>query len=503
VIALVLLLAPFVDAFWARDLGTLRRELAENPSAERRLLFDDLLQLTTCNKLEKIDEPDPLRALVRVEEARRAAVHTIWDDVLRDDFFRKTVWNPSGSDLLTWPDEEERWPGEVLLVSPLRWSCAKAPAGSGALSLLTQQLIDGLPPEPAARIAYERAVLLWRKGSTEGAKAIDAARLDPALRPAARFLRLEAKLDPPEGWVDLAAEWSSLATMTRAAGELYRQGRHDDVVRLTESLDLPPDAQQADMVRFVLWVRALAFRALGRDSEVLATLARARALPGDSQGREAMRGLAMSVLARQAVDGTLLARFSGGAGLDSAWLELARRAMAAGNFSTAREAAQRLQQVPDPRWRAEGLALAGEIGWVAGEARVTQAAFDQLFSPGWHASERESRDLAAIELAHAMVLVEAESGGRRAELEAQLASLRDRLPAKDAAQVEALLASVRETPPDRGEQRLALGQIDVIRPPQPPPVPAVRLELPEPRSLLAIPAPDGTLLDWFETRGTP
>ena len=28
-IALVLLLAPFVDAFWARDLGTLRRELAE------------------------------------------------------------------------------------------------------------------------------------------------------------------------------------------------------------------------------------------------------------------------------------------------------------------------------------------------------------------------------------------------------------------------------------------------------------------------------------------
>jgi len=140
---------------------------------------------------------------------------------------------------------------------------------------------------------------------------------------------------------------------------------------------------------------------------------------------------------------------------------------------------------------------------VAGEVRTTQSAFDQLFSPGWRASERESRDLAAIQLAHAMVLVEAESGGRRAELEAQLALLRDRLPAKDAAQVEALLASLRETPPDRGEQRLALGQVDVIRAPQPPPVPAVQLELPEPRSLLAIPAPDGALHDWFETRGTP
>jgi len=503
VIGLVLVLAPFVDAFWARDLGSLQRELAENPSAEHRLLFDDLLRLTTCNKLEKIGEADPLRALVRVEEARRGAPQTLWVDVLREDFFRKTVWNPTGRDLLTWPDEEERWPGEVLLVPPLRWSCAKAPAGSGALMLLTPQLLGGLPPEPAARAAYERAVLLWRKGSTEGATAIDVARLDPALRPAARFLRLEAKIDPPEGYIALAAEWPSPATVTRAAGELFRQGRHDEVARLTEALELPQDAQQAGMARFVLWVRALALRALGRDAELLATLARAQAVPGDAQGREAMRGLAMSVLARQPADGDLLQRFSGGAGLDSAWLELARRAMAAGNLSTARAAAQRLQQVSDPRWRAEGLALAGEIGWLAGEVKATQSAFDQLFSPGWRATERDSRDLAAIQLAHAMVLVEAENGGRRAELEAQLSSLRDRLPARDAAQVEALLASVRETPPERGEQRLALGQVDVIRAPPPPPVPAVQLELPEPRSLLAVPAADGTLHDWFETRGAP
>ena len=35
-IGLLLLLAPFLDAFWARDLGALHRELLENPRAEQR-----------------------------------------------------------------------------------------------------------------------------------------------------------------------------------------------------------------------------------------------------------------------------------------------------------------------------------------------------------------------------------------------------------------------------------------------------------------------------------
>jgi len=168
VIALVLVLAPFVDAFWARDLGSLQRELVENPSAEHRLLFDDLLRLTTCNKLEKIGEADPLRALVRVEEARRGAPQTLWVDVLRDDFFRKTVWNPGGRDLLTWPDEEERWPGEVVLVPPLHWSCAKAPAGSGVLTLLTPQLLGRRNPPrgpptsgPCCSGARDRPKVRW------------------------------------------------------------------------------------------------------------------------------------------------------------------------------------------------------------------------------------------------------------------------------------------------------------------------------------------------------
>ena len=100
-----------------------------------------------------------------------------------------------------------------------------------------------------------------------------------------------------------------------------------------------------------------------------------------------------------------------------------------------------------------------------------------------------------------MVLTEAESGGRRAELQSQLAWLREQLPARDAAQVEALLASLREAPPDSGEQRLALGEVDVVRPPEPPPEPAVLLDLPEPRSLLAVPTADGSLHDWFDSGG--
>jgi hypothetical protein len=162
-----------------------------------------------------------------------------------------------------------------------------------------------------------------------------------------------------------------------------------------------------------------------------------------------------------------------------------------------------LQQIRDPRWRAAGLALDGEIAWVTGETGATRAAFEQLFAPGWRNAEREPRDLAALQLAHAMVLTEVERGQSRAQLETQLKWLRERLSARDAAQVEALLFSLGDVPPDRGEQPVALGLLDVVRAPEPPETPAVVAELPEPRSLLAIPAPDGTLKDWFDSRGAP
>src|SRR5205085_5275897 len=262
------------DAFWERALAALHRELQENRTGEQRELFADLLRLVSCDPLDKLAEPDPLRAMVRVEEARRGAPDTIWSDVLRDDFFRRTVWNPDARNALLWPDEEERWPGEVLRVGPVPSNCTKAAKGAGPLPLLTPELLKALPPEPAARAAYERAILLWRKGSTEGASAIEAHRLHPALRPAARFLRLEAKLDPPEGWIALAAEWPQLAVVTRATAELLRQRRYEEVLRLTGSVDLPEDATDAEMVRAILWTRAVALQSMGRDPEMLDVLAR-------------------------------------------------------------------------------------------------------------------------------------------------------------------------------------------------------------------------------------
>ena len=502
-IALLLLLAPFVDAFWARDLGALHRQLRENPADGQHALFDDLLRLATCERLEKMSAPDPLRALVRAEEARRGAPGTIWSDLLREDFFRRAVWNPPQENRLVWPDEEERWPDEVLLVGPLAWKCANAAKGAGALALLTQELLESLPEEPRARAAYERAVLLWRNGSTEGAAALDPAVLPEPLQRPARFLRLEAKLDAPAGWIELASEWPELAIQARAASELLRQRRHDDVVRLTEGLETPKDPPRAEMVRSMLWVRALSLQALGRDPEMLDALSRAQSLPGSTRGREAIRALAMSALSRQAADPALLERFSGAAGMDASWLELAQRALAVGNLRTAREAAARLQQIGEARWRAAGLALAGEIGWAAGEPGAARVAFARLFAPGWRAAEREPRDLAALQLAHAIVLSEAENGGARAEVESQLALVRDQLPARDAAEIERLLASLRDAPPARGEQPLALGEVEVVRFPEPPPPPKAILDLPEARSLLAIPARDGTLRDWFDSRGAP
>ena len=370
------------------------------------------------------------------------------------------------------------------------------------MPLLTPELVKALPPEPAARAAYERAILLWRKGSTEGAAAVEVQRLHPSLRRAAQFLRLEAKLDPPEGWLPLVAEWPQLAVVTRASAELLRQRRYEEVVDLTASIELPADATRAEMVRAILWARAVALQSLGRDKEMLEVLARARSLPGKGKGQEAIRALAMSALARQPADPARLEPFIGVAGRDAAWTELAQLALAAGNLQTARDAALQLQTASDPRWRAQGLALAGEIGWASGEVKETQAALERLFTQRLRVAERESRDSAALQLAHAIVLREAEGGTHRDALKSQLAWLRERLPTRDAAQIEALVTSLQPAP-DEGEQRLALGRIDVVRTPEPPPEPAVLLDLPEPASLLAIPGPDGALHDWFEARGPP
>src|SRR5205085_5190895 len=171
-------------------------------------------------------------------------------------------------------------------------------------------------------------------------------------------------------------------------------------------------------------------------------LSAAFAEPGPEEGMEPLRALAIQALARQAFDARALARFA--RPLDSALEQLARQALAAGNLDTARAAARRLADEPDPRWRAEGLALAGEAAFRAGDLQGTGAAFAHIFDPAQKLAG--GRDPAALELAQALVVAQADrrdAGGARA-LADQLDALRSRVHLKAVAQLDALRVAVRE-----------------------------------------------------------
>ena len=494
-IALLLLAAvPVVDAFWARDLGALSRELAEDRgTGEERMLFDDLLQLTTCAPLKPLAEPSPLRQLVRAEEARRGAQGTLWQDVLRKDFFRRLPSNPDLRSALRWPDEAERWPGETLLVSAPQWRCEGAKPGAGPVPLLGAELLRSLPPEAAARAAYERAVLRYRQGALDGIAAIDPALLPDALRKPAQFLRLEAGIDDPEGWLPLARDWPAPAIVLRAAQRLFDTRRHAELAQLSA---LPGTTA---MHRHLLFLRALSLHALERDDDMLDPLFAAFDLEGPGQGLEPLRALAVATLARQPFDAKKLAR----AGLPEAPAldQLARQAMASGNFATARTAAEKLAAELDPRWRGQGLALAGEVDWRAGDGGSASAAFARIFEPAQKLGVY--RDPAALQLAQALVVVQAErrntAVGRR--LASQLTALVAQVHLKAVPQAQALLTATREAAVERGEQPVALGEVSVGVLPAPPPAPRIDLDLPEPVSLLAIPAQDGSLRAWFDRGG--
>ena len=488
VIALLLAAVPFVDAFWARDLGALARELVEDRSTgEERMLFEDLLALATCAPLPKLAQPSPLRELVRAEELRRAAHGTVWSDLLRKNFFRRQPANPDLRTGLRWPDEAERWPGETLLVAEPPWKCAGVKLGAGPLALLTPQLLRSLPPEPAARATYERAVLRYRQGALEGIAEVDPSLLSPELRPALAFLRLESGLDAPEGWIALARSWPGPAVIMRAAQQLAVTQRHAELVELTAL------SGTSLMHRHLLFLRALSLHALGRDREMVDALFTAFALKGPEEGLAPLRELAIAALARLPFDLKALAR--AGISPQPALEQLARRAMEAGNPETARAAAQVLIGEQDPRWRGQGLALAGELDWRSG---ADENPFTHLFEPAQKLGVY--RDPAALQLAQAMVVRQAE---RREvaiarKLAVQLTMLADRVHLKAMPDVEALLTAARESVVERGEQPVALGEVNVPFLPAAPPAPRLELDLPEPFSLLAIPAPDGSLRAWFD-----
>src|SRR5947207_14469678 len=177
--------------------------------------------------------------------AGASASATVWRDLLRKDFFRRATWNPSFSPSLRWPAEKEVWPDETVVVPEPPFRCAVSkPAAAAELPLLSTALIASLPPEPAARAQYQRAVLLHAE-----ADRIDVARLPPELQPAGQFLRLEAKAEPPALWIPLAARWPAKAILLRAAQQLAAQHEEQKLLDLTESV-------QGDdpMARHILWL---------------------------------------------------------------------------------------------------------------------------------------------------------------------------------------------------------------------------------------------------------
>jgi hypothetical protein len=214
-----------------------------------------------------------------------------------------------------------------------------------------------------------------------------------------------------------------------------------------------------------------------------------------------LRALAIQALAKQPFDTQAVARIA--SPVNPALEQLARQAMAAGNFATAAAAAQRLADDPDPRWRGQGLVLVGEAAFRTGDVERTSAAFAHIFEPAQKLGTY--RDPTALQLAQALVVTDAQ---RRAPataraLASELDALRRLVHLKAVPQIDELLTAARRAAVERGEQPVALGEVTVGLTPATPPAPKIEIELPEPRSLLAIPAHDGSLRAWFDDRGTP
>ena len=178
-------------------------------------------------------------------------------------------------------------------------------------------------------------------------------------------------------------------------------------------------------------------------------------------------------------------------------------------------AAQALADDPKARHSAAGLSLQGEAAFVAGDAGALRDALAQLFPSGGgygrgalagaggprapvqlRVADRDERDHAAVALAQALAGRAAQRPEWTALLDAAFERMRDGVHVRYAREID-LAADASRSTVARDLQRVALGEIQVVTPPQPPPPPRAELELPEPFSLLAIPHDDGSLRSWF------
>ena len=510
-VALVLSTAPFAGHFWARDLGALARDLAESPDAPQAAFFGELLRLCDCEPLVRAEGIDPLRALLRVEEARRirlgaraASSRTVWRDVLRPDFFRRDPGNPPEDDALRWPDEEERWTGERLLVAAPRFACGDAakpektragtlspqparPAGSDQRPAdLVAALVAARHFEAASLLAYYEAAALFRAGKIAEAAALSRA-IDPAhLGPLSRWgslLRIATGADDRSAAIALSRDWKegegAAAAQVVAVDALARAGKWTEAVAASDGL---PAGPRTPLLAHARLLRVRGLFEIGKGAAARDALAR------DDRG-DAARDLAVEVLAAGPVDGRSL-EVAGALFPDvsEALLRVARRALLSGSVPVARSALLHLDPA-EPRARA----LSAELAFAANDATEIAPAFANVLSAPLARHVRGSaRDRAVVELCHSLVELAPRATPRlRAEAASILLAAREDIGSSAQKAVDAAVAALRT------KGAAAIGVVPVGSTLPIPDLPPIQLDWPEPRSLLAIPDEAGGMRDWF------
>ena len=487
--------APFAGAFWDRDLGGLSRELLEQRVAPQAALFADLVRLCDCESLPPLEAPDPLRQLVRIEAARRARLgakaassDTIWRDLLRKDFFRRDPGNPSLENALTWPDEEELWTGEILVVEAPRWQCggpARLPAAQDD-SGLAEALRTAGHGEAASRFAYHRASRLLARGektaAAEQARAIDPAALGQ-LGHWAALLRIQLGADGPEDAVALARAWSgpqSLPARALAADHLARQGRWAELAELADAAE----GSDRALLQHVRLLRVRALLELSRREEAVA------AVPRDAR-TDVARDLALEAVAGRPLDAASIELISAlWPDPADAFARVAERALFAGALEVARSAAA---AIPPSGMRAS--IVEAELAFATGNRAGFQASLARLTTArGSRMSERLARGRAAAELAGALASLAPATPALRLEAAASIDSLAEQYGGSIARELATAAAALRT------RNAASAGVVRISAPLPVPDLPQLLVSWPEPRSLLAIPDGEGGLRDWFSAQ---
>jgi len=489
---LALAAAPFAGAFWDRDLGGLSRELLEARGGPQAALFADLVRLCDCEPLPPLERPDPLRMLVRIEAARRARLgakagssDTIWRDLLRKDFFRRDPRNPPLENALSWPDEEELWTGEVLVVEPPRWRCdhpADPPATQDD-SGLSEALRAAGHREAASRFAYHRASRLLARGektaAADQARAIDPAALGQ-LGHWAALLRIQLGAGGPEDALALARAWSgpeSLPARALATDFLARQGRWAEVAELSAAAE----GSDRALLQHVRLLRVRALLELSRREEAVA------AVPRDARG-ELARDLALEAVGGRPLDAASIELLSAlWPDPAEAFARVAERALFAGALEVARSAAA---AIPPSGTRAR--IVEAELAFATGNGPEFRASLTRLTTPnGSRMSERLARGRAAAELAGALASLAPAAPALRLEAAAAIDSLAEQYGGSIARDLSTAAAALRT------RNAASAGVVRISSALPLPDLPERKISWPEPRSLLAIPDGEGGLRDWF------